>query len=197
MSPPATPTLLITGFEPFAHYTDNPSGAAAMDAAARFPGRVIARRLRVDHHAAREQLLQALEETAPTACLCLGQAPSDEFRLEQLARKPHQFAHWPGDASHRGTFVWEMVEHVLTSHGVAHYRSEDAGQYVCESTYWALLDAVRRGHWSGPAGFLHVPASSALWPMERTSQIVTALVARWVETTTVGDGSSSLPDALV
>ena len=181
------PTLLVTGFEPFAHYPDNPSGEVAMHLAGRFPGRVVARRLRVDYHAAREQLLAALEETSPVACLCLGQAPTDEFRLEQLARKPVQFADFSGEAMHRGTWPWDPVAALLSTNGISHYRSEDAGQFVCESTYWTLLDAVHRGHWTGPAGFLHVPASSPAWPTHRTSDVVVALVGQWLDSAALHD----------
>lgn len=175
-SPASSAPLLITGFEPFSIYPVNPSLMAAEAAGAMFPDRVIARRLPVDYLPARMTLLAAIADVRPSACLCMGQAPSDEFRLEQIARKPVQFAEFDGPAQLAGTWPWEQMERTLRRLGVPHRRSIDAGRYVCESTYWALLDAAEREGFAGPLGFLHVPAISPAWPAERTTEVVAAVV---------------------
>ena len=152
--------LLVTGFEPFGRFATNPSWSAARALAERYAGRVVARLLPVDHAAAREDLWAFLEKYQPSACLCMGLAPWDEFRLEEQARQPAQFAALPGEAQYAGSWDWEPLAAKLQQLHVPHRRSRDAGQYVCESTYWSLLDFARRRGFPLRAGFLHVPAIS-------------------------------------
>jgi pyroglutamyl-peptidase len=154
------PFLLLTGFEPFGPYAQYPSWLAASAAAERLPEVVLARQLPVDYHSARRQLLDALHEIKPTACLCMDLAAADHFRLEQLARKPQQFAALPGQPQYASTWPWEPMEAILRHHDIPHRHSTDAGRYVCESTFWTLLDYTAAHSPKMPAGFLHVPAIS-------------------------------------
>jgi pyroglutamyl-peptidase len=168
---------MITGFEPFAHYTINPSWEAARTVAAAFEDRVAAHRLPVDHHRARAELLGVLETHRPDVCLCMGLAAGDCFRLETQARRPVQFQALPGDrTAHRGRFAFDCVAQTLRRVDATWRYSDDCGQYVCESTYWALLQHASEKGWPRRCGFLHVPAESEVWPTQRTVQVVMAVV---------------------
>ncbi|MGC4030181.1 MAG: hypothetical protein QM754_00325 [Tepidisphaeraceae bacterium] len=169
---------MLTGFEPFAHFSINPSWHAVSAAAERFGDRVAARLLPVDYHPARERLLAHVNELKPIAVLCTGLAAGDTFRLETIARKPTQFDSLPGEALHTGDWPWPLTEAALRSAGVAVRYSADAGRYVCESTYWTLLNDSRV---TGPKGFLHVPAESAEYPIARTTAAVIAAIEAFLD----------------
>ena len=170
--------LLLTGFEPFMTFAVNPSWEAASVAAARFGPRVAAVRLPVEYQSAADRLLAAVDEHRPAAVLCMGLAPEDTFRFEQIARKPAAFATSPGAAVLTATWDWSTGEAVSRERGVRARRSIDAGQYVCESTLWYLLNA--RAASRRPLGFLHVPAISEAFPLERTIDHVQAIVAAYL-----------------
>jgi pyroglutamyl-peptidase len=169
--------LMLTGFEPFAQYAINPSWEAARQVAAARGDRVQAHRLPVDHFRARETLLQLLELHRPDACLCMGLAAGDCFRLERQARRPAQFHAAAGDgALRRGRFAFDGIARTLRRVGATWRYSDDCGQYVCESAYWTLLEHAAGNGWPRQCGFLHVPAESKLWPTQRTVQVVMAVV---------------------
>lgn len=170
--------LLLTGFEPFAHFSVNPSWHAVAAAAERWPDRVVARLLPVDYRPARERLLEHLAGVKPAAVLCTGLAAGDTFRLETIARKPTQFDSLPGAAFHTGDWPWPQTEAALVAAGMPVRYSDDAGRYVCESTYWSLLND---GQIAGPKGFLHVPAESAAFSIERTVEGVLAVVRAYLD----------------
>jgi len=169
--------LLITGFEPFADFAVNPSGEAIAHLRLEFGSELAAHVLPVDFLRAREHLIELLDKHQPRACLCMGLAPGMEFRIERTARKVSQFSHLPGEASYDGTFAFDTITRTLTRLGPPWRFSDDCGLYVCESTYWALLEYA--GHHGHPTecGFLHVPAANRSSPLERTIDIIREVVA--------------------
>jgi pyroglutamyl-peptidase len=173
------PILLVTGFEPFASFDSNPSWDAAAEASTRLPESVAALRLPVDYFESRARLIAAIENLNPSACLCMGLAPTDEFRMEEVARKPKEFARLAGLPLMTGTWPWTNTLNALRSQDVPHRRSRDAGQYVCESTYWSLLDFGSRHSPEMHMGFLHVPAISKQFSLERTTQVVFAVISAY------------------
>lgn len=168
--------LLLTGFVPWAQHAVNPSEVAAHAAAARLGSPVIAVSLPVDFHPARELLWEHLAAHRPTHCLSMGLAGIGHFRIEHLARKPEQFADLAGGDSYRGEFPWDALRQCLEARGTLVADSHDAGRYVCESTYWALLDHRAREGYPAHAGFLHVPAVSDSRPLAATVDHVVAAV---------------------
>ncbi len=50
--------------------------------------------------------------------------------------------------------------------------SEDAGKYVCDTTYWTVLEFRRRRGFPQHAAFLHVPPLSDEWTVERMAGAV-------------------------
>jgi len=166
------PGILVTGFAPFQRFSINPSWSSARALAERFPRHIAARLLPVDHLAARTQLAVALEELRPDACLCMGLAPSDVFHLEERARKPAEFAGLPGPGELAATWEWGEMESHLQRRGVPHVRSTDAGQYVCESTFYSLLQFAAERAFPARAGFLHVPAISDCFTEQAIVEVV-------------------------
>jgi pyrrolidone-carboxylate peptidase len=166
--------LLLTGFEPFRTFAVNPSWHAA-EAAARALSRrgVVAFCLPVEHHRARRRLWRLIDEHRPLHMLCTGLAAGDTFRLELRARKPAEFADLAGPDELKGRWPWRQSEAVLSRRGMPVRRSDDAGRYVCESTYWSLLTRAGPG---SRAAFLHVPALSAAFDQDRVTRGVVAVV---------------------
>lgn len=176
------PVLLLTGFEPFGRFASNPSWDAALAVSRRLRQSVVAVRLPVDYVKSRDRLLKAIVDIRPAACLCTGLAPHDEFRLEEIARKPREFADIVGKAQLKGTWPWRNTEKVLRALDVPNRRSRDAGQYVCESTYWSLLDHAASQRIRMHLGFLHVPADSPRFPTSKTTAVVLEVVSAYVST---------------
>ncbi|MBN2063556.1 MAG: hypothetical protein JW745_02055 [Sedimentisphaerales bacterium] len=163
--------ILITGFTPFHNFTENPSGMLATEYGERYPGLITGKVLPVDYQLARKELSALLETVRPSACICMGLAAGETFRLETLARKPLQYEQYPGNAiyysqipSHIRQYCSEHEHFII---------SENPGQYVCEATLWTLLDQAAGGNNLQTAFFLHIPAISTNWPYTRIKQVFT------------------------
>lgn len=174
-------TFLVTGFEPFAEHRSNSSWDALELLRPTWPAAIVARRLPVDYLLAHRELRRALVELRPRAVLCTGLARGEVFRIEQRARRPAALAAQPGDAESWGRWPWDEMRRALADADVRSVDSSDAGQYVCESTYWSLLNVPRDPQ--APqlpefAAFLHVPPESALFPLGTIARAVGSVVQR-------------------
>ena len=165
-----TDQILLTGFEPFAEFMINSSWQAARLVTAKGKQNLISECLPVDHHASREKLFYLLQSYRPKICLCTGLAVGEHFRLELMARKPEQFADLNGANLYRGQWPWEKVRQAFQEEKLPIKFSEDAGQYVCESTYWSLLDFQDRHNFPTRTAFLHVPPLSEKWTTEKMAK---------------------------
>jgi pyroglutamyl-peptidase len=186
-------TFLVTGFEPFAEHRTNSSWDALELLRPSWPAAIVARRLPVDHLLAHQELRRALDELRPRAVLCTGLARGEVFRIEQRARRPAALAAQPGAAESWGRWPWDELRRALDDAAVRSRDSFDAGQYVCESTYWSLLNYPQDDPQEQPerqlpaqapefAAFLHVPPESALCPLETIARAVGSVVQRrWAE----------------
>jgi pyroglutamyl-peptidase len=179
-------TFLATGFEPFRQYRVNSSWAALERLRDVWPARVRALCLPVDHVAAHRELRRALVELRPAAVLCTGLAVGSGFRVERRARRPAELASEVGEVGDdplEGAWPWSEMQLALERAGVEAADSDDAGRYVCESTYWSLLSHRRGAGWPQFAAFLHVPQLSELYPVERIARAVQGVIeARLAET---------------
>ena len=156
--------VLLTGFEPFDGWAVNSSWEAVRRLAGR-PGVAVAR-LPVDHGRAAEAIGALVAELAPAAVLLTGLTPEPRPRLERIGRAgllgarggpPVRLGRWP--------FVRALGR--ARARGVPLGLSEDAGGYVCDTTYWAALGTpVPR------VAFLHLPPLGAAWPAERGARVV-------------------------
>lgn len=194
-------TFLVTGFEPFREHRTNSSWDALERLRESWPREVVTLRLPVDHRAAHLALRQALDDLAPAAVLCTGLAKGHVFRIERLARRPIELADTAASElpiAH-GRWPWDEMALALEQSGVSRIESDDAGRYVCESTYWSLLVYEPPAPLAKPrfAGFLHVPHQSDEYPIERIAaavrRVVDARRAALLSNTPTGDTPSSSP----
>jgi pyrrolidone-carboxylate peptidase len=156
---------LITGFEPFGQHLRNPSGEAAQLLA---DSGAITAVLPVDFFLARDALLNLLESHRPHTCLCTGVCLDESYRMETQARKVAEFADLPGPELLVGTWDFDALpDHVGLS--------ADAGAYVCESTYWTLLNFRAERAYPARAAFLHVPPI-AIANSAQTAAVIAALL---------------------
>jgi pyroglutamyl-peptidase len=179
-------TFLVTGFEPFAEHRTNASWDALLLLRTRWPARIVTRCLPVDRRAAHELLRSLLMELRPRAVLCTGIARGETFRIERRARRPEALALEPGVDEVEGRWPWVEMQAALDASGVSTVHSNDAGQYVCESTYWSLLNHRAAGSPEAPeyAAFLHVPPASDSCPLELIARAVGRVVDErdaWLE----------------
>lgn len=187
--------LLVTGFGPFLEVRENPSGRLALqldgERIAGVPVRgvelsVAFDRIGPEYGAA----LASLAPLQPLALVSLGVHREGWFRLEERAR-PELASDRPdndgrsasslgalGDEELRTGLDLAALEAALRAGGAAEVgRSDDAGGYVCERTYYEVLERARA--FSVPGLFLHVPPLEAV-PLESQRGPVEALLAEVV-----------------
>ena len=82
------------------------------------------------------------------------------FGISGWAAGRRYFAHLEGPESLEGHWPWQEMEGRLLTCGREVRTSHDAGSYVCDSTYWALLAFRLRHGYPRYAAFLHVPPVS-------------------------------------
>lgn len=172
-------TFLVTGFEPFGEHRTNSSWDALEHLRAGWPEDIITQRLPVDHVQAHEALRRTLQERAPRVVLCTGLAKGRLFRVERRARRPSQLGASGEQELEEGRWPWLEMHSALEHAGVDVIESNDAGRYVCESTYWSLLAYPGTASASEPprfAAFLHVPHESDEYPIGRIAAAVASVV---------------------
>lgn len=178
MNEEAHPTILLTGFAPFGPYRINSSWEAARLAGRRLGPRIAVARLPVHRARAAAALTRLLEEHRPDACLLTGLASGGKLRVERIARRPKALAGPERPIRLAGT--WPVVETGLALRGskLPYRMSLNAGRYVCDSTYWALLDFRLRKGWPRHAGFLHVPPLSRRFDAGRLAAAMERILRR-------------------
>ncbi len=152
--------ILLTGFEPFGAHRVNSSWEAVKIVAAENAAHVHAARLPVQHRLARARLVTLLAEHRPSICLLTGLAAGDAIRIERGARRPPELHHIAGARRLEGHWPWPELAKAAARVFPRVRFSDDAGRYVCESTYWSLL--AYREQWALPrdAAFVHLPPLS-------------------------------------
>lgn len=171
--------ILLTGFEPFGTYKDNPS-AAVVDA---LDGRTIAREavrgaiLPVHHARAAEVVAQLIDDTAPRAVVHLGLAGGRaRLALERVAVNVMDFEIADnagyratgepcapgGPAAYFSTLPIDAMLEALLADGVPAYLSSTAGTYLCNQTFYTTRHLLETRGLRTPAGFIHLPLSPAM-----------------------------------
>ncbi|MCE9595684.1 MAG: hypothetical protein K8S98_15960 [Planctomycetes bacterium] len=197
-----TTRVVITGFGPFgaggdAPVTENPSRAIAFELEREPPTgvEVFARELSVTFERAPRELAEWLSTSslAPDVLLGLGvQSRGGVFRLERRARAALGDGRRDNDGLGAGTARVEGAPDLATELDLAPLAaalraggafdvqlSDDAGGYVCERVYHALLEQGRR--LGVPAVFLHLPMVAQVSIVEQT-RVVRALVSELART---------------
>lgn len=170
-------SILITGFEPFNEWKVNSSWEAARIAADLLGSNCRAVLLPVDHAAAHERIADLFAGGHPDVCLLTELAAGEGLRLERSARKPAELADVPGPEMLAGSWAWENAAAKLADSGFPVSLSDDAGAFVCESTYWSALNRRRSAGAAFPIAFLHVPPLSDLWSAARIAEAMRIVLA--------------------
>ncbi len=167
--------ILITAFEPFQQETVN----ATMEALALLPdavaGAALTKRvLPVEFGRAIRVMAGLVEELAPDAVVCLGQATGRaEITPERVAinvsdaRIPDNAGCQPtdqpirpeGPAAYFSTLPLREMIAAMKQAGVPAALSNTAGTFVCNHLMYGLLDYLACTGRHIPAGFVHIPAT--------------------------------------
>ena len=160
-------TILVTGFEPFATSSLNPSGEIVKSLKG---DDLVTAILPVVFGQASSQLKELIDLHKPTAVLCLGQAEGrsamtperiainlDEARIaDNAGNQPKEQKIIANGAD--GYFSTLPIEQMVTSMkaaGIPASISLSAGTFVCNHIFYVLQDYLKDS--SITSGFMHVP----------------------------------------
>ena len=171
--------ILLTGFEPFGDYKDNPSGevARALDGRAVGGATVRSAILPVHHVRAEAVVAQLVADLSPRAIVHLGLAGGRaRVALERIAVNVMDFeiadnsgyraSGEPcvpgGPAAYFSTLPLDAMLEALTAEGVPAYLSSTAGTYLCNQTFFTTRHLLESRRAATPAGFIHLPLSPSM-----------------------------------
>lgn len=171
--------ILLTGFEPFGTYKDNPSAAVAEALHGRTVGDDIVRAaiLPVHHAGAATLVAELVADATPRAIVHLGLAGGRaRIALERVAVNVMDFeiadnagyratgeACVPGGpAAYFSTLPLAGMLEALAAEGVPAYLSSTAGTYLCNQTFYTTRHLLESRRSQIPAGFIHLPLSPAM-----------------------------------
>ena len=159
--------ILVTGFEPFATSSLNPSGEIVK---ALIGDDLVTAVLPVVFGQASSQLRELIDLHKPTAVLCLGQAEGrSEMTPERIAinlenaRIADNAGNQPleqrviadGPDGHFSTLPIEKMVASMKAGGIPASISLSAGTFVCNHIFYVLQDYLKDS--SIKSGFMHVP----------------------------------------
>ena len=174
----STPTVLVTGFEPFEQQEVNASWAAVSAVAAGWDeaaegARLVTELLPVSFARAPRRLAELLVDVRPDLVVCVGEAGGrSAVSVERVAvnvqdaRIPDEDGAQPvdapvvrgGDVAYFSSLPVKACLAALQDAGVPGEVSNTAGTYVCNTVAYALADALAAGRAPGArGGFVHVP----------------------------------------
>jgi pyroglutamyl-peptidase len=171
--------ILVTGFEPFAGDTVNPSQELAKIVDGRVAGDCTVRSLvlPVQHEAAREAIVGALGAPGLAVVVQLGLAGGRaRIALEQVAVNvmDYRIPDNQGDVvrdtpcvagglpAYFSTLPLRELVMALTVEGIPAYISHTAGTFLCNYTLYTTLHALASRSATIPAGFVHLPYLPAM-----------------------------------
>jgi pyroglutamyl-peptidase len=166
--------ILLTGFEPFAGDTVNPSGEVAKQLDGKVIGDCVVRSviLPVQHEAARAVVAPLLEAPGLVAVVHLGLAGGRaRISLERVAVNVMDYsrpdAHGQvlrdvacvdgGPAAYFSTLPLRDMLAALNAEGIPAAVSNTAGTYLCNDISYTTLHALDQWALAIPAGFIHFP----------------------------------------
>ncbi|HZR95315.1 MAG TPA: pyroglutamyl-peptidase I [Gaiellaceae bacterium] len=191
--------VLVTGFEPFGGSDVNPSQrlVEALDG-------VEKALLPVSYARAAEELRRAVRETQPDVVVCFGQADGRSgISIERFAHNLDEATTTDNDdapgsgapidpdgpAAYASTLPVDELVEALRADGIPAQPSRDAGGFLCNHVFYALMRALERERPTAVGGFVHVPLlpeqaleqdapSMPLETLVRAARIVVAAAAR-------------------
>ncbi|HYB44171.1 MAG TPA: pyroglutamyl-peptidase I [Candidatus Methylomirabilis sp.] len=179
--------ILLTGFEPFAGDTVNPSGEVAKLLDSRSAGGcdVHSLVLPVQHEAARDLVAPALAAADLVAVVHLGLAGGRaRISLERVAVNVMDYTRpdasglvlrdvpcvADGPAAAFSTLPLRAMLAALEAEGIPAAVSNTAGTYLCNYALYTTLDALRRRVDTIPAGFVHLPFLPSMVAMHQLEE---------------------------
>ena len=179
--------ILITGFQPFGGYENNPSEDLVHFVNLHheqfedclIKGVV----LPVTYFESWEILDQHINAFKPDIVISFGYAPdSNGIRIESTARNYDGGSSDNSGKSNRGTVIpdaplrynstlaIEEINKALIKNGFSSFISDDAGEYVCNHIFYNLMN-YSKSHPEMKAGFIHIPS----WTVEGKKGLFEAL----------------------
>lgn len=170
--------LLLTGFEPFLHYTVNPTMKIVeeLDGTAIGEYEIIGKIMTVDFKTSGQQLVKLLTEIQPDVHISLGLA-AGRYKItpERIAinikdgdvdnegYKPvDQSIQETGEAGYLSTLPIRKIVNKLIENGLPAEISNSAGTYLCNNVMYEGLHYVKTTNSEMLSGFIHIPASHEL-----------------------------------
>lgn len=165
--------VLITGFDAFNQATLNPSLEAVKLLDNQINGfEVIKRALPTKYYASFETLNNYFDKYQPDYVILVGQAAKrvgislEYFAVNMYDAKiadndglilRHQLINEKGRVAYKTKFDLEVFSQALTQAKLDNYISYHAGTFVCNSTYYQLLEKINLEKLASKALFVHVP----------------------------------------
>ena len=157
--------IIITGFKPFSRFDINSSWESAK-AAKRKRNDIHIQELTVDHLSAHHEVMELLSKNHCDILILSGLADYDMIKLETRASKPQELSLIEGPPELNGHWHWKENLTVLNRLGIPASASDNAGAYVCETSYWSALNFRRLNGYPNYVAFFHVPVLSPVWNEE-------------------------------
>lgn len=170
--------LLLTGFEPFLHYTVNPTMKIVEELNGKVIGEyeVIGKIMTVDFKTSGQQLINLIQEIEPDVHISLGLA-GGRYKItpERIAinikdgdvdnegNKPiDELIHETGEPGYLSTLPIRLMVNTLIEKGFPAEISNSAGTYLCNNVMYEGLHYAKTTNRQMMSGFIHIPASHEL-----------------------------------
>jgi pyroglutamyl-peptidase len=171
-----SPKIVVTGFEPWQHGTENPTLniLAQLEQSNAVPGELATIRLPVDTTKLPILVEEALDRLAPDLWIILGLAPGHSvIAVERIAANvrdfpiPDNVGHQPGGdpvfaggpAAYLSTLPVKAMTFALRAAGIPAKLSNSPSTYLCNQIMYTVLHLIDRKKMLTKAGFIHVPAT--------------------------------------
>ena len=166
--------ILISGFEPFGAYAENPSMELVKALPDQLSNQISLCKtiLPVDNVHGPDRLLEEIHHTKPDAVLAFGLAPKrHRINLERVAinlkdyRIPdnagNQITDQPiipgGPTAYFTTLPIRKMLTALTAANIPGTISLSAGAYLCNQVFYRMMHEITFNNWPIRAGFIHLP----------------------------------------
>ena len=171
-----TPKIVVTGFEPWQHGTENPTLDVLdqLEESNAVPGELTTIRLPVDTTKLAAIVEEALDRVDPDVWISLGLATGHSvIAVERMAANVRDFpipdngGYQPGGdpvfadgpAAYLSTLPVKAITFALRAAGIPAKLSNSPSTYLCNQMMYTVLHLVERKRMPTKAGFIHVPAT--------------------------------------
>lgn len=165
--------ILFTGFEPFAHYSINPTEnlVKTFDGVSTELGEIIGRVIKLRFGEIRAQIRNLIDEINPSAIVMTGQAARNAITPERIginyaeASTPYNCGtkvkgtklDTQGEDGFFSSLPIDKIVLKLRKAGIPSYISLSAGTFGCNQIFYECQRYLKLGKRQIPSGFIHVP----------------------------------------